>query len=254
MNRASCIIGSGLKVGITMEYSRADMMIVTMARLLKDAENAFMGVASNLPFFAIWLAKKLYNPDLTWLNIPGGIDPSPSSPPRTTVHFELARAKKASITLAEIFDMSARGELDVAFLSGVQIDKYGNFNLSHIAEGNRIKIQFTGGAGSALVCPNTKRVILWRTRHDKRSFVEKCPVITASGNIYRVVTPIAVFKKENGILFLDSVHPYSSFQEVEENTGFPVSPATVTPAPTADEIKLLNQFDPEGIREIEFSG
>jgi glutaconate CoA-transferase subunit B len=238
----------------TMEYSRADMMIVTMARLLKDAENAFMGVASNLPFFAIWLARKLYNPNLTWLNIPGRVNPNPSFPPRTTVHFQMAREGRASITLAEIFDMSARGELDVAFLSGVQIDMHGNFNLSHIADGDRIKAQFTGGAGSALIYPNTRRVILWRTRHDKRSLVEKCPVITASGNVYRVVTPLAVFGKKNGGLSLDSIHPYSSYDEVSENTGFPVSSAPFTPPPTEDEIKLLNKFDPERIREIEFSG
>lgn len=237
-----------------MEYTRADMMIVTMARLLKDADNAFMGVASNLPFFSIWLARKIYNPNLTWLNIPGRVNPNPSFPPRSTVDFQLCKEGRASITLANIFDMSARGELDIAFLSGVQIDKYGNFNLSHISEGDKIKVQFTGGAGSALLCANTRRVILWRTRHDKRTFIEKCDVNTASGNIYRVVTPLAVFGKENGSLKLDSIHPYSSYDEVSENTGFPVSSAPFTPPPTEDEIKLLDEFDPERIREIEFSG
>ncbi len=238
----------------TYEFSIADMMIVTMARLLKDAENVFMGVASNLPFFAIWLARKLYNPNLTWLNIPGGVNPNPSFPPRTTVHFQLAKEKRASITLAEIFDMSARGELDVAFLSGVQIDRQGNFNLSHIAEGGRIKAQFTGGAGSALIYPNTRRVILWRTRHDRRTFIDKCPIVTASGNVYRVVTPIAVFRKENGNLVLDTIHPYSSYEEIREKTGFPVSPAPFTTPPTKEEINLIREFDPEGVREIEFSG
>jgi len=241
-------------MGETMEYSRADMMIVTMARLLRDAENVFMGVASNLPFFAIWLARKLYNPDLTWLNIPGRVNPNPSFPPRTTVHFQIAKEGRASMTLAEIFDMSARGELDVAFLSGVQIDKHGNFNLSHIVEGSRIKAQFTGGAGSALIYPNTRRVILWRTRHDSRTFVEKCPVITASGNVYRIVTPLAVFRKGNGSLILDTIHPYSSYEEVAKNTGFPLSPAPFTLPPMEDEIKLLNEFDPDRVREIEFSG
>lgn len=234
------------------EYSPAEMMIVTMARLLKDADNAFMGVASNLPFFAIWLAKKIYNPKLTWLSITGRVNPNPPSPPRSTVDIRLAKGGRASITLSEIFDMSARGELDVAFLSGVQIDKYGSFNLSHISDGERLKVQFTGGAGSALLCANTKRVILWRTRHDKRSFVDKCSVNTATGNVENVVTPIAVFKKEDGILVLDGICPYSSYEEVSENTGFPVSAAPFIASPTEDELKLLREFDPEGIREIEF--
>lgn len=239
---------------MTKKFSRADMMIVTMARLLRDAENAFMGVASNIPFFAIWLALRLYNPNLIWFNIPGRINPNPAFPPLTTVHSEIGREGRASMTLAEIFDMSARGELDVAFLSGVQIDKFGNFNLSHIAEGDRIKAQFTGGAGSALIYPNTKRVILWRTKHDRRTLIDRCPVITASGNVYRVVTPLAVFKKENGFLGLESIHPYSSYEEVAENTGFPVSQAPFTPLPTEEELKLLNEFDPKRIREIEFLG
>jgi glutaconate CoA-transferase, subunit B len=235
-----------------MEYSRAEMMIVTMARLLKKADNAFMGVASNLPFFAIWLAKKIYNPNLTWLNIPGRVDPNPSSPPRSTVDFQLSKAGRATMTLSQIFDMSARGELDVAFLSGVQVDKYGNFNLSHISDGDRLKVQFTGGAGSALLCANTRRIIFWRTRHDKRSFVDKCSVNTATGNVESVVTPIAVFKKEDRNLVLDGVCPYSSYEEVSENTGFPVSPAPFISPPTEDELKLLREFDPERIREIEF--
>jgi len=228
------------------------MMIVTMARLLRDAENAFMGVASNLPFFAIWLGRRLYNPNLTWLNIPGRINPTPDFAPHTTVHNQLYKGR-ASITLAEIFDISARGELDVAFLSGVQIDKYGNFNLSHIAEGERIKAQFTGGAGSALIYPNTRRVILWRTRHDRRTFIDKCPIVTASGNLYRVVTPLAVFRKEKGSLVLDTIHPYSSYEEVRENTGFPVSPVPFTPPPTEEELNLIREFDPKRVREIEFS-
>jgi glutaconate CoA-transferase subunit B len=234
------------------EYSRAEMMIVTMARLLKEADNAFMGVASNLPFFAIWLAKKIYNPNLTWLNIPGRVNPNPASPPRSTVDFQLYKEGRSSMTLSEIFDMSARGELDVAFLSGVQIDKYGSFNLSHISDGDRVKVQFTGGAGSALLCANTRRIIFWRTRHDKRSFVDKCSVKTATGNVQNVVTPIATFKKEDGILVLDGVCPYSSYEEVSENTGFPVSPAPFISPPTEDELKLLREFDREGIREIEF--
>ncbi len=227
-------------------------MIISMARTLRDAENVFMGVASNLPFFAIWLAKQLYNPQLVWLNIPGKINPSPTKPPKSTVGFEFINGSGSSVTLANIFDMSARGELDVAFLSGVQINKFGNFNLSHIPDGDRVKIQFTGGAGSALICATTKRVIFWRTKHDKRAFVEKCPINTATGNVYKVVSPIAVFEKIDGVLQLQSINPHSSFDEVSENTGFQVSEAPFSEPPTDDELGLLRDFDKEGIRNIEF--
>ena len=82
--------------------------------------------------------------------------------------------------------------------------------------------------------------------------MEKCPVNTATGNVENVVTPIAAFKKEDGILVLNGVCPYSSYEEVSENTGFPVSSAPFIAPPTEDELKLLREFDHEGIREIEF--
>jgi len=52
--------------------------------------------------------------------------------------------------------MSARGELDVAFLSGVQIDKFGNFNLSHIPEGDKIKNSVYRWSGERLTLCNYK--------------------------------------------------------------------------------------------------
>jgi glutaconate CoA-transferase, subunit B len=86
-----------------------------------------------------------------------------------------------------------------------------------------------------LIYPNTKRVTLWRTRHDRHTFIDKCPIVMASGNLSRVVTPLAVFRKEDGSLVLDTIHPYSSYEDVRENTGFPVSPAPFTSPPTEEE-------------------
>lgn len=233
-------------------FTEAEYMIINMARMLKEAENAFMGVASNLPFFAIWLAKELYNPDLVWLNIPGRVDPHPLTPPKSTVDSWFTNKPSSSLTLADIFDMSARGELDITFLSGVQIDRFGNFNLSHITKGDKKKIQFTGGAGSALLCATSKRVILWRTKHDKRAFIDRCSVNTATGNIYRVVTPISIFKRENGVLNLESINSQYRYEYVVQNTGFPVDDAPHSEDPTEDELGLLRDFDTYYIRNIEF--
>ena len=234
------------------DFTAAEYMIVNMARMLSDADNAFMGVASNIPFFAIWLAKEIYNPGLEWLNIPGRVNPKPSMAPKSTVDFQFLQHPESCLTLADIFDMAARGELDVSFLSGVQIDRFGNFNLSHIPDKDRVRIQFTGGAGSALLCANTRRVIFWRTRHDKRSFVNRCSVVTASGNIYKVVSPLAIFNKKDGVLNLESVNPHSGFKEVSDSTDFPLNEAPFTERPTVEELETLRQFDRDNIRDIEF--
>ena len=61
-----------------------------------------------------------------------------------------------------------------------------------------------------------------------------------------------MFCKKDGVLNLESINTNSSFQEVSNNTGFPISKAPFTDVPSEDELKLIRDFDKEGIRDIEF--
>ena len=38
--------------------------------------------------------------------------------------------------------------------------------------------------------PTARRTLLWRTKHDPRTFVERVEFVTAVGNVDRVVTPL----------------------------------------------------------------
>src|SRR5438034_9804110 len=95
------------------------MMVIAMARLLRNGERVFHGVASPLPMVAILLAQHLHAPDLIYINITGGVNPLPESLPQTTVDPRLTHGSHVILRLADIFDMSARGDLDTAFLGGV---------------------------------------------------------------------------------------------------------------------------------------
>ena len=55
--------------------------------------------------------------------------------------------------------------------------------------------------------PTARRVILWRTKHDPRTFVERLDFVTAAGNVDRVVTPLGVFVRRDGRLEVESLHP-----------------------------------------------
>ena len=158
--------------------------------------------------------------------------------------------------LIDIFDMSARGDLDTAFLGGVQIDAQGRINMSVIGPYDHPKVRLPGGAGSAAILPTAKRTILWRTKHDPRTFVEKLSFVTAGGNVDRVVTPLCIFVKRNDHLQLESIHPYSSPEEVKQQTGFPVETegVPITPAPTSEELAALTEVDPNRVRLVEFKG
>lgn len=232
-----------------------DMMAVAMARLLHPRETVFHGVASPLPMVATLLAKKLYAPDLVYLNITGSIDPEPASLPVSTVDPALLAGTRSLVTLADLFDLSARGRLDVAFLSGVQIDGAGRINLSAIGPFDKPTVRLPGGAGSAMLMPTARRVILWRTRHDPRTFVAKLDFVTGAGNVDRVVTPLGVFRRQSGQLRVESLHPGVTPEAFREATGFPVAVDELTPVtapPTDEELRTLRGIDPAGVVRSEF--
>ena len=150
-----------------------DMMTVAMARLIHDGDTVFHGVSSHMPMIATLLAKRLHAPNAVHLNIPGGVDPvKPALREFTSAGGELWETACAGFPLMEVFDLSMRGGLDVAFLSGVQFDDRGNVNASVIGPYDKPKVRLPGGAGSAVLIPTAKRAIIWRTKHDRRTFAQ----------------------------------------------------------------------------------
>ncbi len=104
--------------------------------------------------------------------------------------------------------------------------------------------------------PSARRTILWRTKHDRRAFVEHLDFVTAAGNVDRVVSPLCLFRRVHGRLEVESIHPGVSLENLVAATGFriEVGPETpVTPPPTAQELALLADVDPDGVRRSEFS-
>ena len=208
-----------------------------------------------MPMISILLAKAIHAPNAVHLNIPGGVDPhQPRLQSFTSAGESLWQTAEAAFPLQEVFDLSMRGGLDVAFLSGVQFDQHGGVNASVIGNYHTPKIRLPGGAGSAVLLPTARRAIIWRTKHDRRTFTETLDFITARGNVSEIVTPLCIFTMHQGELILRSVHPTSSVEEVSKNTSFPIRYLSMvtTPPPTHEELRALQQIDPMDIRSIEF--
>lgn len=233
----------------------SDIMTCAMARILKDEETVFHGVSSHMPMAAVMLARSLHAPELVHLNIPGGVNPlAVKDAQYSSAGADLWNGAESIFPLSEVFDLSMRGKLDVAFLSGVQFDVNGNVNASVIGDYNKPKVRLPGGAGSAVLIPTVKKAIIWRTKHDKRTFVEKVDFVTTRGNIYKIITPLCIFKFEAGKLLLESIHPTSSLEEVIENTGFEIDFDNLiyTPEPSEEELRILKRIDPYDLRSKEF--
>jgi glutaconate CoA-transferase subunit B len=232
-----------------------EIMTVALARLLTNGETVFHGVASPLPMTAILLAKRLHAPDLIYLNITGSADPTPSHLPVSTVDPALLEGARSLVNLTDLFDLAARGRLDTAFLSGVQIDGAGRINMSVIGDFALPKVRLPGGAGSAALMPRAKRTLMWRTKHDPRVFVEKLDFVTAAGNVDRVVTPLCLFRRIDGLLTVESIHPGVTSERVKAATGFPLNvdaDTPTTPPATDEERAALAEIDPKGVALSEF--
>ena len=240
---------------ITQSYRPVDIMTCAISNMLKDGETVFHGVSSHLPMVAMSLAKHMHAPDLVHLNIPGGVNPgSIHKASYSSAGADLLDSGEAYFPLEEVFDLSMRGRLDVAFLGGIQFDINGNVNASVIGDYHRPKLRLPGGAGSAVLIPTAKKAIIWRTKHDIRTFVEQVDFVTTRGNLWKIVTPLCVFEFKNGKLHLDTIHPTSSLQEVKENTGFELlyDEIKYTAEPTKEELMTLKKIDPHDYRAIEF--
>jgi glutaconate CoA-transferase, subunit B len=233
----------------------ADQMAVTMARLLAASRSVFHGLASPLPAVAIALAKAMHNPLLEYLNIAGGVNITSGSIDVSTCSPRFLAGSESFFSLTDIFDLSARGELDTAFLGGVQVDRYGGINNSVIGDFHAPKVKLPGGAGSAAIVPTAHHTIVWRTRHDTRSVVEKCAFVTAAGNVREVVTPLGVLVIDAGELKIGRWYSFSSEEKIRANTGYGILTATGAgeePASTEDELAMLARVDPAGVRYSEF--
>ncbi|MDA1001057.1 MAG: hypothetical protein O2807_11165, partial [bacterium] len=218
-------------------------------------EKVFHGVNSPLPMVAIFLAKKMHAPDCVLVEVAGSVDPRPRTLPFSTNDPELCHGAAAIFSNADTYDLFARGGIDLLFLGGAQIDKAGRANMSYIGNPAAPKVRLPGGGGGAVIMPQAGRTIIWRAAHDTRIFVPHVDFVTQSGNLSRVITPLAVFTRKESGLELESVHAGHTAEEVAGRTGFLLDmsgPVPETPPPTAAEMRALETVDPHRVRDSEF--
>ncbi len=232
-----------------------NQMAVTLSRLIEDGENVFHGVNSPLPMIAIFLAKKRHAPNCSLIEVAGSVDPKPRFMPNSTADPELCHGAASMFYNPDMYDLFARGGVDMAFLGAAQLDKQGRANMSYIGDPFQPKVRLPGGGGGAVIMPQVKRTVIWRTVHDRRFLVPRVDFSTQSGRLSHLVTPIALFEKKSTGLEIASVHPGHSVDEVIENTGFELERPSVvaqTYAPSAEELGALEELDPDGVRFTEF--
>jgi glutaconate CoA-transferase subunit B len=170
--------------------------------------------------------------------------------------------------LAEVFTyMLQAGKVDVGFISGAQIDRFGNINSTSMGDYHHPSVRFPGSGGSCDIACLAKRTVII-AQHEKRRLPEKIDYVTSPGwltggesrkeaGLIRggpsvVVTTKGVlrFRPTSHEAYLASYHPGLTAENVREDTGFTLDTADAfeTPIPTAEELHILrNVVDPERI-------
>jgi len=246
-------------------YSAAELMTVNAARLLRDGDVVFVGV--GLPNLACNLARRTHAPGLTMIYEAGVVGAQPERLPLSIGDPSLVSGATTICSMFEIFSFYLqRGLIDVGFLGGAQIDRFGNVNATVIGPYAKPKVRLPGSGGSAEIAAWANRTYLI-TPHQKRRFPEKCDFVTGAGFLnggearqksgvrgggpQAVVTDLGIMEPNpQGELILTALHPDKLLEEAQANTGWALHKADnlrITEPPTDSELTLLHELDPEGI-------
>ncbi|GAP13873.1 acyl CoA:acetate/3-ketoacid CoA transferase, beta subunit [Longilinea arvoryzae] len=243
----------------------SELMTVHAARLLRDGDVVFVGV--GLPNLACNLARRTHAPNLVMIYEAGVIGARPARLPLSIGDPTLVTRATSVCSMYDIFTLYLqRGNVDVGFLGGAQIDRFCNINATVIGDYDHPKVRLPGSGGSMEIAGWANRCYIM-TPHQKRRFPEKVDFATSAGFLngraqreaagvrgggpQAVVTNLGFMEPdENGELVLTALHPGVTVEEVKTNTGWDLKVAgnlRITEPPTEDELRLLRELDPQRI-------
>jgi glutaconate CoA-transferase subunit B len=202
------------------------------------------------------------------------VNPDPPFIPPTSNDACLARGAAYSMRFEEFFDAAIRGDVDRMFLSGGQIDRYGNTNVTAVGSLEKPSVKLGGGGGGCNLAATIKHLTLWSTRHRSgRTLVADCDFITdmghrtpagsrtelgfTGGGPQTLITELGIFDFDrDGQARLTHVYPDVTVADVRAATGFePVVAGNLgNPAPPSSaELAVVRSLDSLAVRRSEFS-
>ncbi len=248
-----------------LSYAPTELLAVMAARELAGVTSVFAGV--GVPLLSAVLAQRTHAPALTIVVEGGSIGPEvvPGRLPISTNEMRVAHRAQMLPGITDIFLFAQRGFLDVGFIGGAQVDRYGNLNSSVLGAFDRPKVRLPGSGGANDISSLCRRVVVV-TMHERRRFVPAVDFVTSPGflaggdtrrraglvfgRVQRVVTHLGLFGFDEATraMRLEALHPGVSVSHALAETGFELAlrePVATTAPPTETELAVLRSLDPD---------
>lgn len=248
-------------------YSPEELMVARAARELKNGEAVFVGI--GLPNLACNLARRTHAPDLMLIYESGAIGAVPSRLPLSIGDPCLVTDSISVCSMVEVFNYYLQGGLiDVGFLGGAQIDRFGNINSTVIGSYGSPKVRLPGSGGACEIAIHAKKIIMI-LKQSQRTFPKQVDFITSPGfldekNLRKafkmpgggpalVITDFGVYAFSNKThdMVLTEIHPGVTLEELKENISWEVKVSESlkkTQPPSKNELRIIREdLDPQNI-------
>ncbi len=252
------------------EFTLAELVICAAAEAWRGGGEVLATGIGPLPRIAAGLAKLTFAPEILMTDGEAWLveEPVPLGP-----RGDYKPKHSGWMPYGRVFDSVWCGRRH-AMVTPVQVDRWGQGNIAALGDLKKPKVQLLGVRGF----PGNSishRNSMFLPAHTKRSFIEgEVDVVASVGfadkrwpegvkklrvDIGIVVTNLCVmdFNGPEHAARVISLHPGVTFDEVQGETGFPLTRAetvATTPAPTEEQLAIIRRLDPTGIRATVIKG
>lgn len=249
-------------------YSLAELVIVACSEVWRDNGEVMATGIGPLPRIGAGLAKLSFAPTIQTTDGECWYTSEPVGPGKRTSEPEF----EGLASYDRVFSALWSGRRH-ALVGPVQMDRFGQANISVIGDHQKPKAAMLGARGfpgNSISHPNS----FFFSNHSKRAFVEgEVDFVCMAGynparyrngqpprglDLRHIITNLCVmdFGGPDHQIRVISLHPGVEFEEVQDNTGFPLAKIAQdipeTAAPTAEQLALIARIDPHNVRASVF--
>ncbi len=249
------------------DYTPSEIMATVAAHELRDGEVVFVGI--GLPNLACNLARATHAPRLVLIYESGAVGAEPERLPVSIGDPSLVTGSLMVCGMADVFQyLLQNGRIEVGFLGGAQIDRFGNINTTVVGAYDRPTVRLPGSGGAAEIAIHARRTVVI-SRLSRRAFPEQVDFVTSPGHRIRgqgrrelgmpgagpvrVVTDKGILEADDttGELVLAALYPGTTVDDMRGGVAWELrcrEPLAQVEPPRKEELRLLREvLDPGGL-------